>query len=611
MGETYQFQLRAGSVGSSGHKAKLSHAGIRGLLLFDEGKDVTPKPLNAEVYTAGKERQINVYEVTGTDRLDATVSGSVSLNIFKSQSTARFRTDLDKQIDHSGQYKGSLSYGSNLIDNFIIDLSSQKSSETIETFQTNSEDSEVKEDMKQTPTRISLILSETNTFILLDIPSCTVIKDSDEGNIVEEQNQQYEYLTVGKGRNRKVVTAEVQTVPVLKKSRNTEAEKVKTHNNFAYVSNYDMYDTYQELEDAKNESNDSEDSDLEDNKIDDASSLDSYSMSPEEKQLNRLMRNQKFLEAVCVIERLLANNCYNEQQKFFRGLTVPSDFRENIEYNYKMTHLWTFANEYTKGVKNLVKYILNFCLRKPLDSYLAETVTLVRLKAVGIQTNVGSGVIRGGLWNDVINRLSLLQVAMNIPPQIIFEKPCKIIVKGENEITIEGTIKFFTDGSKRKELAGCGIYLKVCNFGKSVNAFHWNPSNKDILAVGYGKYFFTDNVSGLVLIWNIKNPVQPERHYEFFESVTALNFSTKTPNLLAIGFYNGHIVVLNVVSRETMIIGENTPPFEPVWNLVWQDGHNEYKNMEVLISTFADGGIYLYTLGRKLKVSDICILFPF
>lgn len=171
------------------------------------------------------------------------------------------------------------------------------------------------------------------------------------GVTIEDENQQYEYLTTGKGRNRKVLHAEVQTVPVLKKSRYTNPEKIKHSTNCAFASNWEMYDTY--LEENEESSEDSSDSDVDDtelHKLDDLSSLDSYRISLDEKQLIKLFKNPKFLEAVCVMERLLANNCYNEQQKRFIGLSDPNEFRENIEYKYNLNLLWTFANSDTKGI---------------------------------------------------------------------------------------------------------------------------------------------------------------------------------------------------------------------------------------------------------------------
>lgn len=63
----------------------------------------------------------------------------------------------------------------------------------------------------------------------------------------------------------------------------------------------------------------------------------------------------------------------------------------------------------------------------------------------------------------------------------------------------------------------------------------WNPTNEDVLAVAYGKFYFSNNIAGMVMVWNVKNPVQPERHYSFKPSVTTVKFSQENSNLLAIG----------------------------------------------------------------------------
>ncbi|CAG9829255.1 unnamed protein product [Diabrotica balteata] len=456
------------------------------LSILHEGKDVTPKPLNPEVYSEGKERQISVYEI-GERYSEYKISESVSLAITRSQSTVRFKHELDKQHHQSSiQYKGSVPFDASdyYLGIFVIPESHSdiRSTSTIE--------EEIKPIiMKPMPTTISLILKETPTFFVLDLPSCTAIKDTEEGTQVQEDNALYEHLTVGKGRNRKILNAESQTVPVVMKTRNTSCVKSKTIDGTAFASAWDMYDTFQDVQEESEESETSDESDYELNNNDESPSIDSYKLSADEKQMTKLMKNPRFQEALCVMERLLANNCFNEQQKIFRGLTVPDPFRENIEYNYRLNLLWTFGN------------------------------------------------------NDTV--------------------------------------------------------------GLAVNAFSWNPKNKDLLAVGYGKFFFHDNLTGLVLIWNIKNPVQPERKYNFAEPVTTLDFSNSNPVLLAVGFYNGSVKVINISNRDVTIIGENIPTFEPVWSIIWQFGRNEKRNEEMVMATFDDGRICAYSVQRKLEMSQL------
>jgi WD40 repeat protein len=116
----------------------------------------------------------------------------------------------------------------------------------------------------------------------------------------------------------------------------------------------------------------------------------------------------------------------------------------------------------------------------------------------------------------------------------------------------------------------------------------WNAENTDLLAVGYGKIdFLQDNVSksyltdgksnedaingGLVLFWSLRNPDYPQKVLTTSHPVTALDFSKKNPTLLAVGLYNGDIMVYNVrrddgwekpVESSSAMAGGHS---EPVW----------------------------------------------
>lgn len=86
---------------------------------------------------------------------------------------------------------------------------------------------------------------------------------------------------------------------------------------------------------------------------------------------------------------------------------------------------------------------------------------------------------------------------------------------------------------------------------RNVSCMTWNTKNKDILAVGYGKFEYNDEPSGLVCCWSIKNTEYPERFYFTNAGVTALAFSNKYPNLLAVGLFNGNILVYDVRNNNT------------------------------------------------------------
>lgn len=66
----------------------------------------------------------------------------------------------------------------------------------------------------------------------------------------------------------------------------------------------------------------------------------------------------------------------------------------------------------------------------------------------------------------------------------------------------------------------------------------FNSKNKDILAVGYGEFEFGGQKSGLVCCWSLKKVTFPERTFRTPSGVTAVAWSTKNENLLAVSIIN-------------------------------------------------------------------------
>lgn len=112
--------------------------------------------------------------------------------------------------------------------------------------------------------------------------------------------------------------------------------------------------------------------------------------------------------------------------------------------------------------------------------------------------------------------------------------------------------------------------------GKAVASVSWCPRNGDVLAVAYGVYGFAEHEYrkvGYVCIWSIKNPVNPERKWNYNAAVTAVAFSPKTPQLLAIGLYNGKVEVRDITQEDGPPIARSdrktSPGFEPVMQIEW------------------------------------------
>lgn len=157
--------------------------------LIVDGKDVTPKPLNQNLFTGGKERQISVFEVP-QDRhgavLEHRASRSTSFSAFRTQSTVRFRTDFDKLGVEIGSVAASASITSTFTDLiYTPDLSVEtddSEKHSVSSLSTEvCEDDIIKMETRKMPSHVSLTLSETETFFLIEIPSSTVEKDTEEG----------------------------------------------------------------------------------------------------------------------------------------------------------------------------------------------------------------------------------------------------------------------------------------------------------------------------------------------------------------------------------------------------------------------------------------------
>lgn len=141
--------------------------------------------------------------------------------------------------------------------------------------------------------------------------------------------------------------------------------------------------------------------------------------------------------------------------------------------------------------------------------------------------------------------------------------------------------------------------------GRTVTGMCWNSLNTDLLAVGYGKYFHQERKNGLVCCWTIKNPTQPERKYKFDSPVTSVNFSTYRPNLLACGFYNGSVIILDISFRTKTVIAvsnrETSPSYEPVWQIFWFREEDNLQTEEQLMTCCQDGRICRYRREKNLN----------
>ncbi|XP_046679719.1 dynein axonemal intermediate chain 4-like [Homalodisca vitripennis] len=128
-----------------------------------------------------------------------------------------------------------------------------------------------------------------------------------------------------------------------------------------------------------------------------------------------------------------------------------------------------------------------------------------------------------------------------------------------------------------------------------VTSLCWSTQNHNVLAVGYGKFKYSDNCEGLVCIWNVKNTKDPERLYHFKDPVTCVSFSPNRPQILAVSFYNGLVLLMDIISRTLMVKASNShyPLYYPVWRVLWYP-HDPLESGQTLITCSENGRLFKY-----------------
>lgn len=68
--------------------------------------------------------------------------------------------------------------------------------------------------------------------------------------------------------------------------------------------------------------------------------------------------------------------------------------------------------------------------------------------------------------------------------------------------------------------------------------------------MGYGKWNDeSQTFKGAVCCWSLKNPVYPERMYEFDNPITCLDFSKTKANILIAGSHAGYIYTMDITQE--------------------------------------------------------------
>lgn len=200
------------------------------------------------------------------------------------------------------------------------------------------------------PPEIFVVLKETETCFLFELPSFSCEKGTQEANDVEEENEYYQYITVGKGRNRKMVPEETQTKECVTQTRHTLAVRPQKKNAIAFASMWDMHDTYARLARVKKEEEPDEMvlyQSAAPNLLRKKKKKSAEESEERGKTFEEIAPTPQFNDAVLLTERVLASLEYSDAQKKFRGLIQVDPLSLDLIYIYSMKPLWSFECEDT------------------------------------------------------------------------------------------------------------------------------------------------------------------------------------------------------------------------------------------------------------------------
>lgn len=143
---------------------------------------------------------------------------------------------------------------------------------------------------------------------------------------------------------------------------------------------------------------------------------------------------------------------------------------------------------------------------------------------------------------------------------------------------------------------------------KQVTTLCWNPSYPDLFAVAYGSYDFMRQGSGIVCCFSLKNTSHPEYMFSTESGVMCLDFHPHFQSLLAVGCYDGTVMVFDVRNKINRAIysssirtGKHT---DPVWQVHWQE-EDLAKELN-FFSISSDGQVASWIMSKnELKMEPV------
>ncbi|XP_069127668.1 dynein axonemal intermediate chain 4-like isoform X3 [Argopecten irradians] len=564
---------------------KAALAGKPPVQVIDEaGNDVTPVPLLTHDHTTVKKNQSNILESSAGTPTDLMSQASIYNTANVTASTfggGPFTRSVFSQSQGTGT--DSMMGG----DEEITEPSSEQTAwadvSSVPSLTRSSPESDniidirhKREEVKETLTdadlekEVDLTLTETETIWLLDLPTICVSTESNEAADIKKRNETYQELIKSRVGNDRYMERGMNTFNEPPKYKTIQTNKISYTDTGITATTWDMYDTYEE-QDKENKEKDDE--------------------GEEEGTISRPTSPK---ESGSTEETGSQTNTQDKPPLAREGSTVRigsartrSIMQSRAESQATMSSVAgsesIFASRET-GVSSMQPDLAAVEEDKILKSDNFKRDLFIMERVINLNSYQPKQACYRGF--DIVPDFDVLSVAANPTQQI------SVADMGPNVDRL-------------------WAYSCPMTKGRNVSCMSWNKLNPDLIAIGYGQFEFSNQKSGLICCWSLKNPEFPERVYTCKEGVTAIDFSRSNPNLLAVGLYDGGVAIYNVKSTQDEPIidsfhlaGKHTAP---VWHIRWiekERGSGEDRT-EVLVSISTDGRVTQWSIRKGFESYDL------
>ncbi|XP_019729474.1 dynein axonemal intermediate chain 4 isoform X2 [Hippocampus comes] len=547
------FHSRKGSRMLSDSKMGRSLAQRKAIRVLDEdGNDVTPRPLyEPEPKDPHAKPQRSFFD-DYYSRWDTSKSSSFSI---VPSSGSRWNSSLP-----------SISTRASLASQSGVGFSKLDTSQPLETAR--------QVVSQQTPEEIpldevlSIYMTETDTIILLDLPSTCMSEEAENAQATKESNILYIELCNNRLGNDKYVERAMQTFVGAAKHKKVQSEKIVMHDQGTIATIWEIFDSFQ------NEAPKAEKANAVESMVDiskDPKRLGSFSSistvgtastgsslfkmqggdMSDEPELQVIFKSETFQRNLLIMERCLVANIFQPRLAAYRNLPeikeLPAETKPDSE---KLTKEDEEEDDEEEEV--------------------------------------------GEMGNE--------------EPEVKEEEQVK---KDEEQVKKEEKEEVEKEEEEKEEeveeepdpsLELLWTFSCELTKGWNITCMAWNKQNTDLLAVGYGD--FSPGRKGLICCWSIKNLSWPERLYHCHSGITALDFSSSNPDKLAVGMHDGTVAIFSVSDRESRTflassIDCRRRHVHPVWHVTWvrqEMSISEEDVVESVMSVSEDGHVLKWLL---------------